>query len=78
MSKNFAVVIAHYDPDGVVSLDLLDMISALKKRTNNIIFVSTSINKESALIVDRPRMKHEQLCPSCAGMKPQNQGWCQT
>lgn len=53
MSKKLAVVIAHYDPDGHVPLDLLNMISALKKRTNEIVFVSTNINQESALIVDK-------------------------
>lgn len=51
MSKKIGVIIAHYDPDGHVTLDLLEMISALKKRSNEIIFVSTNINKESALIV---------------------------
>jgi rhamnosyltransferase len=53
MSKKIGVVIAHYDPDGHVPLDLLNMISALKKRTNQIVFVSTKINKESALIVKK-------------------------
>lgn len=53
MSKKIAVVIAHFDPDGHVPLDLLNMISALKKKSNEIIFVSTNINKESALIVKK-------------------------
>jgi rhamnosyltransferase len=53
MSKKIAVVIAHYDPDGHVPLDLLNMISALKKKSNEIIFVSTNINKQSALIVKK-------------------------
>lgn len=53
MSKKIAVVIAHYDPDGHVPLDLLDMIWAIKKRSNEIVFVSTNINKESALIVEK-------------------------
>lgn len=51
MLKKTAVVIAHYDPEGVVPLDLLEMISALKKKTNQIVFVSTNINKESTLLV---------------------------
>lgn len=51
MSKKLAVVIAHFDPDGHVPLDLLNLISALKKRSNEIVFVSTNINKKSALIV---------------------------
>lgn len=53
MSKKIAVVIAHYDPDGHVPLDLLNMISALQKRSDEIVFVSTNINKESALIVEK-------------------------
>jgi lipopolysaccharide biosynthesis protein len=53
MSKKIAVVIAHFDPDGHVPLDLLNLISALKKRSNEIVFVSTNINKKSALIVEK-------------------------
>jgi lipopolysaccharide biosynthesis protein len=53
MSKKIAVVIAHFDPDGHVPLDLLNMIAALKKKSNEIIFVSTNINKESALTVKK-------------------------
>ena len=53
MLKKIAVVIAHYDPDGHVPLDLLNMISALQKRSDEIVFVSTNINKESALIVEK-------------------------
>lgn len=53
MTKKLAVVIAHYDPDGHVPLDLLNMISALKKRSDEIVFVSTNINKESLLIVEK-------------------------
>lgn len=53
MSKKIAVVIAHYDPDGHVPLDLLNIISALKKRSEEIVFVSTNIKKESALIVKK-------------------------
>lgn len=55
MSKKIAVIIAHYDPNGVVPLDLLEMIVALNKKANQIIFVSTNINKESTLLI-------EQLC----------------
>lgn len=48
MKKNIAVVIAHYDVDGEVALDLINLIVALGKRAKSITFVSTNISKKSA------------------------------
>lgn len=53
MNKNIAVVIAHYDVDGRVALDIIELIHALKKWTNFITFVSTNICKDDASKVSK-------------------------